>query len=300
MTGSPTGRFAPSPTGELHFGSLVAAVASFLDVRSRNGRWLVRVEDLDPPREVEGAAERQLSVLKRFGMVPDEPPIYQSRRRIQHDAALADLLDRELAFPCACTRKQLPDSGVYPGTCRTGIPLGQTARSIRFRTGEDPVTFHDAVFGSQTQVPARQTGDFIIRRGDGLIAYQLAVVVDDADAGITDIVRGSDLLDSTGRQILLQRALRLPTPNYIHLPLMVDVNGRKLSKSDNDDPVAALPTCQALTMALSALGHRPPGKWQDLDSIWSWSLENWDRNRIPRTPMVVQAGRIEGYTPEVT
>jgi len=300
MTGLPTGRFAPSPTGELHFGSLVAAVASFLDIRSRNGRWLVRVEDLDPPREVEGAAERQLAALKRFGMVPDEPPVYQSRRRLQHDAALADLLDRQLAFPCACTRKQLPDSGVYPGTCRKGLPRGQTARSIRFKTDEGPVTFHDAVFGHQSQLPAQQTGDFIIRRGDGLIAYQLAVVVDDADAGITDIVRGSDLLESTGRQILLQRALRLPTPNYIHLPLMVDVNGRKLSKSDSDDPVARMGPRQTLGMALSALGHPPPKNQQDLDSIWSWSLENWDRNRIPRAPVVVQAGRIEGYTSEFT
>ncbi len=299
MNGLPTGRFAPSPTGDLHFGSLVAAVASFLDARSRNGRWLIRVEDLDPPREVEGAAERQLAVLERYGMVADESPVYQSHSRQQHDAAIANLLDRGLAFPCACSRKQLPESGIYPGTCRNGIPAGLAARSVRFRTNDSVVEFVDQVFAEQTQVPAEQTGDFIIRRGDGLIAYQLAVVVDDAAAGITDIVRGADLLDSTGRQILLQRALDLPMPTYVHLPLVVDPNGRKLSKSDSDDPVANMVPRQALALALSVLGHPPPTDRQDIHSIWSWALANWNRARIPRGPVVVQTGRIEGYTRNV-
>jgi glutamyl-Q tRNA(Asp) synthetase len=293
----PTGRFAPSPTGELHFGSLVAAVGSYLDARASKGRWLVRIEDLDPPREVAGAAERQIETLARFGLVPDESPSFQSRSRPNHELAIEQLLDLGFAFPCACSRKQLPDSGIYPGTCRNGIAAKKQARSVRFRTNDDVVEFEDRLLGSQRQTPRTQTGDFIIRRGDGLIAYQLAVVVDDADCGVTDVVRGADLLDSTGRQILLQRALGLPTPRYLHLPVVVDANGRKLSKSDSDDPVASMDPVNALRLALTVLGHRPPAELNTIDALHPWALQSWDIARIPKEPVTVQEGRVERYTP---
>lgn len=294
---APTGRFAPSPTGELHFGSLVAAVGSYLDARSKGGRWLVRIEDLDPPREVAGAAERQIATLRQFGFVPDEPPALQSRSRELHEAAIKRLLDHGHAFPCACSRKQLPDSGVYPGTCRNGLPPGTRARSVRFRTDGRIVEFNDRRFGPQRQAPSTQSGDFIIRRGDGLIAYQLAVVMDDAASGVTDVVRGADLLDSTGRQILLQQALGLPTPSYLHLPLVVDANGRKLSKTDDADPVASMDRIEALRLSFAVLGHQPPVALTTIDALWHWAMRNWDVNRIPSGPVTVQEGRIERYTP---
>lgn len=294
---TPVGRFAPSPTGDLHFGSLVAAVGSFLDARARLGQWLVRIEDIDPPREVAGAAERQLAVLAKFGMTPDRPVMYQSRSRRRHEAAIDHLQELALAYACGCSRKDLPPDGIYPGTCRSGIPEGRRPRAIRFAVGETEVAFDDRALGLQRQVPARQSGDFIIRRADGLIAYQLAVVVDDAVAGVTDVVRGADLLDSTARQILLQRALGFSTPRYLHLPVIVDANGRKLSKSRAADPVAALPAGTTLALALEALGHPPPPGCQDLASLWTWALEHWKPARIPPGPVTVHDGRVESYTP---
>lgn len=293
---SPIGRFAPSPTGELHFGSLVAAVGSFLDARARGGRWLVRIEDIDPPREVPGAAQRQLAALAGFGMKPDQPASHQRQFRQRHDAAVARLLDLAVAYPCGCTRKDLSPEGIYPGTCRNGIPAGRRPRSIRFAVGDQAVTFDDRALGRQRQVPARQSGDFIIRRADDLVAYQLAVVVDDAAAGITDVVRGADLLDSTGRQILLQQALGLSRPRYLHLPVVVDAHGRKLSKSQAADPVAALPVAAALRLALDALGHRPPAACRRLDALWRWAFEHWDPQRIPQGPVTLQDGHLESYT----
>lgn len=292
----PVGRFAPSPTGDLHFGSLLAAVGSFLDARSRGGRWMVRIEDIDPPREVAGAAERQLSLLAHFGMIPDQPPTYQSHSLDRHEAAIARLLDLGKAYPCGCTRRDIGSDGIYPGTCRHAIPPGRRPRSVRFAVGGDSVIFQDRVLGRQIQKPAQQSGDFIIRRSDGLVAYQLAVVVDDAAAGVTDVVRGADLLDSTGRQIMLQRALGLPTPRYLHLPLVVDVSGRKLSKSRSADPVAARPAPAALALALSALGHHPPKRCTRLDSLWDWAFEHWNPQRIPQGLVSVQEDRIESYT----
>ncbi|MFW5815399.1 MAG: tRNA glutamyl-Q(34) synthetase GluQRS [Wenzhouxiangella sp.] len=292
----PVGRFAPSPTGELHFGSLVAAVGSFLEARTRGGRWLVRIEDIDPPREVAGAARRQLAVLARFGMRPDEPVSYQSDFRARHDAAIERLLELGAAFPCACTRKDLSAGGIYPGTCRRGLPAGRSARSIRFAVADTAVEFRDRALGHQRQQPSHQSGDFIIRRADDLIAYQLAVVVDDAAAGVTEVVRGADLLESTGRQILLQRALGLNTPGYLHLPVVVDPQGRKLSKSHGADPVAVLSAPEALALALSALGHPPPSSARRLASLWDWAFTCWNRQRIPRGPVTVQDGRVESYT----
>lgn len=281
------GRFAPSPTGDLHFGSLVAAAGSWLDARSRRGRWIVRIEDIDPPREVPGAAERQLETLRQFGLLSDLPVMRQSRLRQQHDIALAGLLQANLAYDCACTRKQLPDNGVYPGTCRHGIPAGRRPRSIRFRVPERTVRFLDGIQGWQSQQPSHDSGDFVIRRADGLIAYQLAVVVDDAIAGVTDVVRGSDLFDSTGRQILLHEALGWTPPDYCHLPLIVDESGRKLSKSEADDPVAKYPPREALRLALRALGHEPPAHCRSLEAQWRWALAHWQRQQVPRGPVAI-------------
>jgi len=276
------GRFAPSPTGPLHFGSMLAAVASFLQARSRQGSWLVRIEDIDPPREVPGAANTQLETLKRFGMMPDEPVIYQSRSSALHNDALESLLAGNQAFHCGCSRADLPGSGIYPGTCRQGLAPGKTARSVRFRVTDESIAFVDAVFGRNVFNLARSCGDFVIRRADGLIAYQLAVVVDDLAQGITEVARGSDLLDSTPRQIALYRALGAQPPAWMHLPLAVDEQGNKLSKSSAADPIEALPPELALRRVLAALGHRPPASHRTLDALWDWAIQAWNPRRITR------------------
>lgn len=286
----PLGRFAPSPTGDLHFGSLVAAVGSFMQAKSAGGSWLVRIEDLDPPREKPGAAERQLETLARFGLRSDLPVERQSRLRHRHDTALQALMTRGLAFPCACSRSQLPPNGVYPGTCRNGITADQPGRAIRFRVPVGEVSFHDLLRGPQIQNPAEQCGDFVIRRADDLIAYQLAVVVDDAFAGVNQVVRGVDLIDSTARQILLQRALGLAQPEYLHLPLIVDASGRKLSKSSGDDPVSRFRPTEALRLALRALGHEPPPGKQTLEAQWRWAFSAWHQGHIPLGPATIDGG----------
>lgn len=282
-----TGRFAPSPTGELHFGSLVAAVGSYLQARARGGRWLLRIEDIDPPREVTGAALSQVRTLKRFGMIPDGPVIYQRQSDQRHQAALAQLLAAGQAFECACSRKDLPESGVYPGNCRDGLPPGRKPRSIRFRVSDDQVGFDDLVQGPCRQHPASESGDFVIRRADRLIAYQLAVVVDDATSGVSEVIRGADLIDSTGRQILVYRALGLQEPVYGHLPIVTDENGRKLSKSDRDDPVHAMPAAGALRLALRALGQEPPAGLKNLDRLWQHALKNWRIEQVPKGPVCI-------------
>lgn len=265
------GRFAPSPTGPLHEGSLVAALASWLDARAQGGAWLVRIEDVDGPRCVPGADETILGQLARCSLVPDEPPVWQSRRGALYEAALARLCEAGLAYPCGCTRRDLAAalaaSGaarerhgelVYPGTCRDGLH-GKPARAWRFRVPDGLVRWHDRRLGEQAQDVARQVGDFVLKRADGPWAYQLAVVVDDAAQGITDVVRGEDLADNTPRQIALQRALGLPTPRHLHTPLVRTAQGEKLSKqtgapaADLHDPVAAL------RRAAAALGLAPGG-----------------------------------------
>ena len=293
----PVGRFAPSPTGDLHFGSLGAAVGSFLHARASGGSWLIRIEDIDPPREVKGAAERQLHTLARFGLVPDQPAQRQSLNQARHQTAIQRLLDAGKAFRCACSRRELPASGVYPGTCRDGLPPDRPGRSIRLRVDDEQVCFSDLACGEQTQRPSRQSGDFVIRRADGLVAYQLAVVVDDAADAVTQVVRGRDLLDSTGRQILLHRALNLTPPSYLHLPLILDPSGRKLSKSLGDDPVSRQKPEQALRLALQVLGHAPPDEVLSLDACWRWAVKHWNPARIPDVPVTVQGGRVERYTP---
>jgi len=281
------GRFAPSPTGPLHFGSLVAAVGSRLQARAAGGRWLVRIENIDPPREVAGSARVQLETLARFGMIADEPVTYQSESTPLHAEALARLRRENRAFDCGCSRRDLPASGVYPGTCRDGLRPGRVARSVRFRVADEPVEFVDRVFGARRCDLASDCGDFVVRRADGLFAYQLAVVVDDIAAGITEVVRGRDLLDSSARQQCLFRALGAEVPAWMHLPLCVDRRGEKLSKSTGADPVERLAPAAALRLALTALGHQPPPGRRTLDALWSWAETHWRIERIPREPFEV-------------
>ncbi len=279
------GRFAPSPTGQLHFGSLLAAAGSYLQAKANDGDWLLRIEDIDPPREVPGAARGQIETLRLFGMVPDRPVIWQSRSSKRHQAALAMLLQSGQAFHCGCSRRDLPADGVYPGTCRHGIPAGREARSVRLKVDDRVISFHDAVQGDCHQNPGRECGDFIIRRADGLMAYQLAVVVDDAEAGVSEIVRGADLIDSTGRQVHVYRCLGIEPPAYAHLPLVVDNDGRKLSKSEADDPVQRRRPQTTLRLVLRALGHEPPADCQSLDSLWRWALDHWNIQQVPKGPV---------------
>jgi glutamyl-Q tRNA(Asp) synthetase len=281
-----TGRFAPSPTGDLHFGSLIAAVASFLQAKSSGGRWLVRIEDVDRPREVPGSALRILSELQRFGMVSDGPVVYQSERTAAYEKAIDRLLARDQAYWCGCSRSDLPASGVYPGTCSTGLPNGKSARSVRLRVSDEPIGFNDLIQGAIQENLSETVGDFVIRRADGLAAYQLAVVVDDAFQEVTEVVRGADLLDSTARQIHLQNSLGLATPVYAHHPVALGKDSKKLSKRTASDPVAGQPAEQALAMALRFLGQPSP-EGLGLSSLWRWALDNWQLSRIPRTAITL-------------
>lgn len=278
---APVGRFAPSPTGDLHFGSLLAAVASFLQVKSRGGRWLLRVDDIDPPREVPGSAERIIRDLQRFGMRPDGPVLYQSQRTRTYEAARDRLLESGLAYWCGCSRADLPRSGGYPGTCRDGLPAGKQPRAVRLRVNGEPVSFEDAVQGPVRETLLETVGDFVIWRADGLPAYQLAVVVDDAFQGVSEVVRGADLLQSTARQVYLQGCLGLPRPAYAHHPVAVGQEGQKLSKRFRSDPVAELPPARALGAALQFLGQDCPAD-ADLAGVWDWALRHWELARIPR------------------
>ena len=275
------GRFAPSPTGDLHFGSLVSAVGSYLEARRAGGSWLIRIEDIDPPREVAGSAERIIDDLQKLGLYPDGPVLYQSKRLDAYQAAVDKLLEKGLAYTCACSRKDLSESGKYMGTCRNGMPPGKPPRSIRLRVDAGVCTFSDKLQGEVSESPAETTGDFVIRRADGLFAYQLAVVVDDQFQGITQVVRGADLLDSTNRQIYLQKTLGFVTPEYMHLPIVVSADGKKLSKRLQTDPVARQEPASAVAQALRFLGHNPP-TGLTLNALWEWALVHWDNSRIPR------------------
>ncbi len=283
------GRFAPSPTGPLHFGSLVAAVGSYLEAKRRGGEWLLRMEDLDPPREQPGAADAILDLLAACGMRWDGEPLYQSRRGSAYAAALSRLEAQGLVYPCACSRREIADSGVladgariYPGTCRAGLAPGKTARAWRLRVADQTVEFEDAVQGRIRQRLADEVGDFVLKRADGIYAYQLAAVVDDAEQGISDVVRGADLLDSTPRQIYLQRLLGLPTPRYLHLPVAVNAAGEKLSKQTLAPAVDARDPVSSLYETLRFLGQSPPSDLchATLEEFWRWALAHWDPARI--------------------
>ena len=278
---TPIGRFAPSPTGDLHFGSLLAAVASRANACAAGGQWLVRIENIDPPREVDGSARRILADLEALGMRSDLPVLYQSERTCAYRQAVERLLAENQAYWCGCSRKDLPASGVYPGTCRRGLPPGRRPRAVRLRVDGGGVSFRDAIQGQVTDNLEATAGDFIIWRADGLPAYQLAVVVDDAYQGVSEIVRGADLLDSTARQIHLQRCLGLPTPCYAHHPVALAPDGRKLSKRLRSDPVSDAPAAHSLNAALRFLGQPCPDGL-DLEPAWRWALAHWDLARVPR------------------
>ena len=277
------GRFAPSPTGDLHFGSLLAAFGSWLLARHAGGRWLVRVEDLDPPREVAGAARRQLEALQAFGLESDEEIVWQGQRSPLYEAALEKLLREGRAFHCHCSRTDLSTVSGIHRACVARQTRPDPAVRLRVEDGS-VVSFDDAIRGRVEQDVSREVGDFVLRRADGFWAYQLAVVVDDADQGITDVVRGADLLDSTPRQILLQRALGLPTPRYAHLPLVLGPDGRKLSKSDAAQPVDPGDPLATLRAAWLRLGQSPDALAQarDVPDLLARAMAAFDPARIPR------------------
>ena len=275
------GRFAPSPTGPLHFGSLVAALASWLDARAAGGRWLLRIEDLDRPREQAGAADDILRSLERLGLYWDGPVIYQSGRIELYKQALEKI--RQDTYWCSCSRREISDSSlrlatdgaqIYPGTCRQGPAAGKAPRALRVKTGPERISFNDRVQGDQEQVLASELGDFLLCRANGQYAYQLAVVVDDAAQAVTDVVRGADLLDSTARQIHLQRLLGCAQPRYLHVPVAVGAAGEKLSKQTGAQPLDLSRREDTLAAALRFLGQAPT---DDLAE----AVRNWLPARIP-------------------
>ena len=281
-SGEYRGRFAPSPTGPLHFGSVIAAVGSFLEARGRAGAWLVRIDDLDGPRTVPGAADSILADLERLGMHWDGEITYQQPRGERYREGLEALRVAGWTFPCGCSRKDF--QGIYPGTCRERLEPGKRARTRRMRVADISIDLDDAVQGGRRQSLSESVGDFVIRRADGIFAYHLAVVIDDADERISEVVRGADLLDSTPRQMHLQRCLGLPTPAYAHLPVAVNPAGQKLSKQTFAEPVAGRPPVPLLIGALNFLGQQPHSELYDasVDELWSWAVENWRMDRVPR------------------
>jgi glutamyl-Q tRNA(Asp) synthetase len=285
------GRFAPTPSGYLHFGSLVAALASYLDARAVGGRWLMRMEDLDPPREVAGAQKAILNTLERYGFEWDGELIHQSQRHEAYQQVVNRWFSQGLAYACTCSRKQLePFQGIYPGLCRN---LGHEPEdaAIRIRVPELEYRFEDRVQGIFAQHLGRDVGDFVIRRRDGLFAYQLAVVIDDAWQGVTDIVRGADLLDSTPRQLYLQELLGLPQPRYLHVPLIIQPDGNKLGKSYRSPPLESDQAVPLLLRALRALGQ-PAGDelgFASVREVLDWGIQHWNATLVPRVRSLAEA-----------
>jgi glutamyl-Q tRNA(Asp) synthetase len=288
---SVVGRFAPSPTGPLHFGSLVAAVGSYCLARQACGRWLLRIEDLDVPRVVPGAADDIMRTLEQLGLLWDGPVVWQSRRDQAYRQALERLRQRGLLFDCSCSRREIlasaPHPGeegpVYPGTCRHGLLHGHRPRMQRIRVPRGPVRFDDGIFGSREQCLASAVGDFVVRRADGLFAYQLAVVVDDAEAGVSQVVRGADLLSSTPRQIFLQACLGYPTPRYCHLPLALSEEGEKISKRHGVlNAVEAGREGELLCRALRFLGQEVPPQIDAASAheVLEWGTAHFDIARV--------------------
>ena len=288
------GRFAPSPTGHLHAGSLSTAIGSYLEARCRGGEWLLRIEDIDPPREVAGAAAGILHTLEQLGFEWDGPVLYQHTRLEAYQAALNQLQQQGLAYGCGCSRSEIAAYGrrglegwIYPNLCRDGLPQGKTARAWRMRVPAGDYRFYDRLRGWQQQNVAADIGDFVLRRADGLFAYQLAVVVDDAAQGITDVVRGADLLDSTARQIVLQQALQVPTPSYCHLPLLVNQAGEKLSKQTLAPPLDLTQPAQTLRQGLQRLGLLPPPECQQISELWQWARAHWQLSNVNAACQVI-------------
>ncbi|MEK8079370.1 tRNA glutamyl-Q(34) synthetase GluQRS [Pseudomonas sp. XK-1] len=285
------GRFAPTPSGYLHFGSLVAALASYLDARAVNGRWLLRMEDLDPQREVPGAQSAILKTLESYGLQWDGELVRQSNRHAEYAALVDTLLARGLAYACICSRKQLEGyQGIYPGFCReAGHPRANAA--IRLRVPEQSYGFTDRVQGPYSQHLGREVGDFVIQRRDGFYAYQLGVVIDDAWQGVTDIVRGADLLDSTPRQLYLQQLLGLPQPRYLHVPLIIQPDGHKLGKSYRSPPLPADQATPLLIRALRTLGQPVPegASYGQPQELLHWASQHWCSDLIPNQRTLAEA-----------
>ncbi len=293
----PVGRFAPSPTGPLHFGSLLAALGSYLMARSAGGRWLLRVEDLDPPRVVPGSAEKILRLLEQLGFAWDAEVVYQSQRGERYQQVVEQLCEQRQVFDCSCSRREIllsaPHPGeegpVYPGTCRQG-PIGQRReRAIRLLVADEEIVYHDGVFGRQQQNLQQAIGDFVLRRADGLFAYQLAVVVDDIDAQVTQVVRGADLLASTPRQIYLYCCLQQPLPDYYHLPLVLGDDQQKLSKRHG--PAAVITQANAslaLWQAFRFLGQQVPLELQRAPSaeLLDWGIKHFSAVAIQAHPQL--------------
>lgn len=278
------GRFAPSPSGPLHFGSLIAALASYLDARAHNGRWLLRIEDLDPPREVPGSAQQIISSLSEHGLEWDGPICWQSHREQAYQEADKALQRAGLCYRCDCSRNQLAASnGRYQGYCRERNLAPDSDAATRIKVGDASVAFQDIVQGPQHQNLAETVGDFIIRRKDGLYAYQLAVVVDDAASSVNHVIRGADLLDSSPRQIHLQQCLGLPTPVYGHLPLAINQQGQKLSKQNLAEALDSARVIENLEAALRFLGQAAtPRRYRRPADLLNWAREHWRRQGIPR------------------
>ncbi len=283
------GRFAPSPTGALHAGSLIAAVASYADALANQGEWLIRMEDVDQGRTVPGAADAILRSLENYGFEWQGSILFQSSREHRYAEISNELLNRGYAYPCACTRREIAATGnagiegiIYPGNCRAGLPSGREGKSIRVRTDQRPICFHDRIRKRHCQVLERDVGDFVIRRADGYTAYQLAVVVDDADQGINQVVRGADLLLSTPRQLWLQELLGFPRPEYAHVPLLLDSQGRKLSKQDQAHPLSDRNPLPALLFSWRFLGQAPPEETpSSVQEFWKWAKTHWNIGTVP-------------------
>lgn len=282
------GRFAPSPTGPLHFGSLLTALGSYLHCKQQGGQWLIRMEDLDPPREEAGAADHILETLAAHGLESDEEVLYQSQRSDLYEQALQQLDGRDLIYGCDCSRKSLADTfqdydGIYPGLCRNK-QLEKTNRNIRLLTDDQEITFKDLVQGPYQQIINSEVGDFILKRHNGLYAYQLAVVVDDAAQHITEIVRGCDLLDNTPRQIYLQQLLDYPGPQYLHLPIATNSKQQKLSKQTHAQALHNSDAANNLCNALQFLDQRPPANLMaaTIPDILHWGVQHWTVKALPQ------------------
>ena len=285
------GRFAPTPSGPLHFGSLIAAMGSFLEARTHGGEWHLRIDDLDPPRVVPGAADAIIRCLEQLGFEWDGPIVYQSRRAPAYHAALHQLRQRGFVYPCACSRREIAEHAmmgvegpIYPGTCRRGMPPGREARALRLLTVGVRVEFDDAVLGHQSRDLEHEAGDFVLYRADQVFSFHLASAVDDSELGMTDIVRGADLLESSARQTYVLQLLGLPVPRYAHLPVVVNAQGEKLSKQTHAEPIDARNPGPVLVRALRFLGQPPPGDLcgENVRVLWDCATSAWRLERVPK------------------
>ena len=287
------GRFAPSPSGALHFGSLLAATASYLDAKAHQGDWLVRIEDLDLPRVAQGAIGAILNTLECYGFTWDDSVVYQSQRFALYQTIVDELLQRKQAYWCSCSRKLLQSTAkrgiagfIYPRHCVNTLYQPESPlRTVRLHCNDTPIVFEDRLYGRQQQCIATEIGDFVIRRSDAVYAYQLAVVIDDYAQGISDIVRGADLLDNTARQLYLQQLLNYPHPRYLHIPIAVDQHGNKLSKRNRATALKCQDALHNIHQVLCLLGQNPPPKsdFAHLDDLWQWAIMHWNISKLSVT-----------------